>query len=184
MNSAITDDSTSRAERAFRMHLSLFTNPAMTAEAYANLLIEDVVQEYPFAPAPFPNRVAGREAVTAYLVNVTQLATNWSFTDFTFSTPSDPDILFVELKGGAFVTATGKMYQQVYIGRIQVRGEQIAHHREYWNPAWILDAFDTGSTAEKTDSARGAVAAAAAPPGAGVNHRGGRCSGAGAPDRS
>jgi len=153
MTSAITDDSTTRAERTFQMHLALFTNPTMTREAYASLLTEDAVQEYPYAPAPFPKRVEGRDAVTAYMVNVTQLATNWNFTDFTFSATSDPDTVFVEFEGGALVTATGKTYHQVYIGRITMRGEQIAHYREYWNPTWILDAFVTGSSAEKTDGA-------------------------------
>lgn len=125
----------------------------MTREAYASLLTEDAVHEYPYAPAPFANRVEGRDAVTAYMVNVTKRATNWNFTDFTFWATADPDRVFVEFEGGAFVTATGKTYHQVYIGRITLRGEQIAHYREYWNPTWILDAFVTGSSAEKTDGA-------------------------------
>ena len=153
MTSTITDDSTTRAERAFRMHLALFTDPTMTREAYANLLTEDAVQEYPYAPDPFPKRIEGREAITAYMVDVTQRATNWSFTDFTFSATSDPNTMFVEFEGGGLVTATGKTYRQVYIGRITLRGEQITRYREYWNPSWILDAFGTGPPAENTDGA-------------------------------
>lgn len=153
MNPIIPEDSTTRAERAFRMHLSKFTNPAMTGEAYANLFTVDAVQEYPYAPAPFAKQVEGRDAITAYIANVTQSATHWSFTGFTFWATSDPDTVFVEFEGGALVTATGRTYHQVYIGRIRLRGEQIAHYREYWNPSWILEAFLASPTGESRDSA-------------------------------
>ena len=139
-----TDDSKTRAQRAFRAHLALWTNPTMTREAYASLLTEDAVHEYPYAPAGFPKRVEGRDAITAYMVNLPQSATDWNFTDPTFLATSEPDMVFVEFEGGAFVTATGKTYHQIYIGRITLRGEQIAHYREFWNPSWTLDAFGTG----------------------------------------
>ncbi|GAB2796526.1 hypothetical protein HNQ93_004353 [Hymenobacter luteus] len=153
MTSATTNDSTTRAEHAFRRHLALFTNPDLTPETYASLLTEDVVHEYPYAPAPFANRVEGRDAVTAYMVNVTQRATGWNFTDFTFLATSDPDTVIVEFKGGASVTATGKTYHQEYIGRLTLRGEQIAHYREYWNPTWILEAFVPSPAAAETEGA-------------------------------
>jgi ketosteroid isomerase-like protein len=141
MNSTITENSAARAERLFRMHLAMFTDPAMTQEAYANLWAEDAVHEYPFAPAPYSKKIEGRDAITAYITNVTQLATNWSFTNFAFSATSDPDTVFVEFEGSALVTATGKRYQQIYVGRITLREGKIAHYREFWNPASILDAF-------------------------------------------
>jgi ketosteroid isomerase-like protein/catechol 2,3-dioxygenase-like lactoylglutathione lyase family enzyme len=122
----------------------------MTAEAYANLITEDVVHEYPYAPAPFANRVQGRDAVTAHLLNITRLASNWRFTDFTFSASSDPDTVFVEFEGGGLVTATGKTYHQVYNARLTMRGEQISHYREYFNPNRILEAFLPSRSEEKT----------------------------------
>jgi ketosteroid isomerase-like protein/catechol 2,3-dioxygenase-like lactoylglutathione lyase family enzyme len=150
MSSGLTNDSMTRAERAFRQHLSLFTNDTMTAEAYVNLITEDVVHEYPYAPAPFANRVQGRDAVTAHLLNITRLASNWGFTDLTFSASSDPNTVFVEFEGGGLVTATGKTYHQVYNARLTMRGEQIAHYREYFNPSRILEAFLPSRSEEKT----------------------------------
>jgi uncharacterized protein len=141
MNSTITDNSAARAERLFRMHLAMFTDPTMAREAYANLWTEDAVHEYPFAPAPYSRQLVGRDAITAYIANVTQSATNWSFTNFSFSATSDPDTVFVEFEGSALVTATGKKYQQIYVGRITLREGKIAKYRELWNPSWILDAF-------------------------------------------
>ncbi|WP_240486055.1 nuclear transport factor 2 family protein [Anditalea andensis] len=110
----------------------------MTAEAYGNLITEDVVHEYPYAPVPFANRVEGRDAVMAHLVNVTRLASNWNFTDITFSATSDPNTIFVEFEGGGLVTATGKAYHQIYSARLTMRGEQIAHYREFFNPVLLL----------------------------------------------
>jgi len=141
MNSTITENSAARAERLFRMHLVIFTDPTMTREAYAGLWTEDAVHEYPYAPAPYSKKLEGRETITAYIANVTQSATNWSFTNFAFSATSDPDIVFVEFEGSALVTATGKRYQQIYVGRITLREGKIANYREFWNPGWILDAF-------------------------------------------
>ena len=141
MNSTITENSTARAERLFRMHLAMFTDPYMTREAYADLWTEDAVHEYPYAPAPYSKKLEGRDTITAYIGNVTQSATNWSFTNFTFSATSDPDTVFVEFEGSALVTATGKRYQQIYVGRITLREGKIANYREFWNPSWILDAF-------------------------------------------
>jgi hypothetical protein len=141
MNSIITDKSAARAEHLFRMHLAMFTDPNMTREAYANLWTEDAVHEYPFAPAPYSKQIEGRDAITAYIGNVTQSATNWNFTNFAFWATSDPDTVFVEFEGSALVTATGKKMQQIYLGRITLRDRKIAHYRELWNPSWILDAF-------------------------------------------
>lgn len=141
MTSTIIDKSAASAERLFRMHLAMFTDPTMTQEAYANLFTEDVVHEYPYAPAPYSTKVEGRDAITAYIANVTQSATNWNFTNFAFLATSDPDTVFVEFEGSALVIATGKKYQQIYIGRITLREGKIAHYREFWNPGWILDAF-------------------------------------------
>lgn len=141
MNSIITDNSAARAERLFRMHLAMFTDPAMTREAYADLWTEDAVHEYPYAPAPYSKRLEGRDTITEYIANVTKSATNWSFTNFVFSATSDPDTVFVEFEGSALVTATGRKYQQIYVGRITLREGKITNYREFWNPAWIIDAF-------------------------------------------
>ena len=141
MKSNITDKNATHAENLFRMHLAMFTDPAMTREAYSNLWTEDAVHEYPFAPAPYSTEIKGRDAITEYIAYVTQSATNWSFTNFVFSATSDPNTVFVEFEGSALVTATGKRYQQIYIGCITLRGGKIAHYREFWNPSWILDAF-------------------------------------------
>jgi uncharacterized protein len=47
----------------------------------------------------------------------------------------------VEFEGSALVTATGKRYHQIYVGRITLPEQKISHYREFWNPIWILDAF-------------------------------------------
>jgi len=129
------------AERLFRMHLARFTNPDMTDEAYGELFTADAIQEYPFAPAPYAKELSGRQAITDYISNVVKGATDWDFKNFVFSSTSDPDTIFVEFEGSANVTATGKPYRQIYIGRMTVKENKISCYREFWNPIWIMDAF-------------------------------------------
>jgi uncharacterized protein len=128
-----------RARRLFEAHLAVF-DPHNTSN-YAELLTDDAVFEFPFASAPYPSRVEGKEAVVKYMAGLPQLAENWQFWDLTFSATTNSDIFFVEFKGSADVTATGRKYQQTYIGRIETRGEKMSKYREFWNPQVIADAF-------------------------------------------
>jgi ketosteroid isomerase-like protein len=133
------NSSTERARRAFEAHLAVF-DPQSTSN-YAELLTDDAVYEFPFAPAAFPSRVEGREAIAEYMTGLPQLAKNWQFRDFTFSATTDPDVFFVEFKGSADVIATKRKYEQIYIGRLEMRGEKMSKYREFWNPQVIVDAF-------------------------------------------
>jgi uncharacterized protein len=130
---------TERARRVFGAHLAVF-DPQSTSN-YAELLTDDAVYEFPFAPAEFPSRVEGKEAIVKYMIGLPQLADNWQFWDLTFFATTDPDVVFVEFKGSAEVTATGRKYEQTYIGRIEMRGEKMSKYREFWNPQVIADAF-------------------------------------------
>lgn len=129
------------AKDLFHKHLAKFTNPEMTKESYAELFTEDAIQEYPYAPAPYAKEVVGRDAITEYISNVTLGARNWNFKNFLFSATDDPEVFFVEFEGSAVVIATGKPYNQIYIGRIILKENKIQAYREFWNPTWILDAF-------------------------------------------
>ncbi|MGD1317810.1 nuclear transport factor 2 family protein [Chryseobacterium sp. 2R14A] len=140
MTAIINEEKKINAENVFHKHLSMFTD-GMSKEDYANLFTEDAVQEYPYAPAPFATKIEGRDAIAAYIENVVKGATNWNFTDFNFSSTSNPDVFFVEFQGSALVTSTGKTYNQLFIARITMSGDKIANFKEYWNPTWILDAF-------------------------------------------
>lgn len=130
---------TERASRLFKAHLAVF-DPRSTSN-YAELLTDDAVFEFPFAPAEFPSHVEGREAIAKYMTGLPQLAENWQFWDLTFSATTNPDVFFVEFKGSAEVIATKRKYEQTYIGRIETRGEKMSKYREFWNPQVIAYAF-------------------------------------------
>jgi uncharacterized protein len=132
---------TERVRRVFETHLAVF-DPQSTSN-YAELLTDDAVYEFPFAPAEFPSRVEGKEAVAKYMTGLPQLAENWQFWDFDFSATTNPDVFFVEFKGSADAAATGRKYEQTYIGRIEMRGEKMSNYREFWNP----QAFDVFNAA-------------------------------------
>lgn len=132
---------TNLAEHLFHMHLSKFTSSEMSPKAYGELFTIDAVQEFPYAPAPYAKEVIGRAAITEYISNVVNGATNWNFKNFVFSTTSDPETVYVEFEGSADVIATGKPYHQIYVGRITLKDGKISRYREFWNPSWIMDAF-------------------------------------------
>ncbi len=140
MTAIINEEKKINAEHIFHKHLSMFTE-GMNKEDYADLFTEDAVQEYPYAPEPFATKIQGRHAIAAYIENVVKGATNWNFTEFDFKATSNPDVFFVEFQGSALVSSTGKKYTQLFIARITMSGDKIANFKEYWNPAWILDAF-------------------------------------------
>lgn len=50
--------------------------------------------------------------VCGVLTGLPQLAENWQFWDLTFFVTTNPDVVFVEFKGSAEVTATGRKYEQ------------------------------------------------------------------------
>ncbi|MBN3908096.1 MAG: nuclear transport factor 2 family protein [Nostoc sp. NMS1] len=62
---------TERARRVFEAHLAVF-DPQSTSN-YAELLTDDAVYEFPFAPAGFPSRVEGKEAIVKYMTGLPHL---------------------------------------------------------------------------------------------------------------
>jgi len=42
-------------------------------------------------------------------------------------------VTFVKFAGSAHVIATGKTYNQIYIGRITLKEGKISCYREFWN---------------------------------------------------
>lgn len=68
------NSNTERARRVFEAHLAVF-NPQSTSN-YAELPTDDAVYEFPFAPAEFPSRVEGKEAIVKYMTGLPPLADN------------------------------------------------------------------------------------------------------------
>ncbi len=103
---------------------------------------EDAVQEMPYAPANFPSRVVGRQALIAQYAGWPQNAGKARFTDgIRFYPAQDPDIVLVEYHGISEIVPTGRTYDQRYIGVFHIEAGKITLFREYFDPTVFAHAF-------------------------------------------
>ena len=110
--------------------------PGVTA--FPDMFAADGVMEFPFAPPGLKPRLEGQDAIAAHLRMFDGTIEINDVTDVVAHETSDPEVLIVEFTGSGRGLATGEPYNQRYISVIRVRGGQIAHYRDYWNPLAVL----------------------------------------------
>ena len=106
-----------------------------------DMLADDAVVEFPFAPPNVPKRLVGKTAIVEY---VNTLAGQFTFDRFgepSVQTTADPDLVVAEFEAFGRHNATGEIYDQSYISFIHTRDGYIVHYREYWNPLVVLRAL-------------------------------------------
>jgi len=104
---------------------------------------EDVVFEFPFAPAGRPRRVQGRDAVLEYLKPLSSRVRMQGLSRLEMHQTADPDVAVIEFTANALVAGDGESLPISYVVVLTVRDGQIARYRDYWNPL-ALAAGDTG----------------------------------------
>jgi ketosteroid isomerase-like protein len=103
---------------------------------------DDAIQEMPYAPAGFPSRVVGKEALVKQYAGWPQNAGKAKFTDgIRFYPTQNPQIVAVEFHGVSEIVATGRVYDQRYFGLFHVEGGKITLFREYFDPNVFSYAF-------------------------------------------
>ncbi len=136
-----------QTEQAVRNFLTSLETKDM--EALAAVWAEDAVQDMPFSPAGFPNRVEGRENLIQHYAAWPEISGNANFTDeLVFYPMADPTMVFAEWRGVVDILPTGQLYEQQYGGLFQVVDGQIQLFREYYDPIVFSVAFglDDGSS--------------------------------------
>jgi uncharacterized protein len=102
--------------------------------AWSELLAEDVVADFPFAPSlGWPGRFVGREAVYERIKTALVDIPDLTFSNVRKYPTTDPNVLWAELHGSARVSSTGKPYEQDYVVKIVVEDGKIAYYCEYFN---------------------------------------------------
>lgn len=102
--------------------------------AMVDLCTDDVVFEFPFAPAGRPTRVEGKPALADYLKGVAGRASVEGVSSLEVHETVKPEVAIIEMTLTGTVTATGAPYARSYISVLTVRDGLIAHYRDYWNP--------------------------------------------------
>lgn len=121
----------------FRRSLDLLVAKDMAG--YVQLFAEDTVVEYGFPPPGWPKRMSGRAEVDGRLSNFPDFLRIEEVRDLKVHKTTDPEVVVAELVLAGIVTATGKPYESRYIQVVTVRGGQIVHFRDYWNPLLALE---------------------------------------------
>lgn len=128
------------AQRVFQ-HLLLGFQTADLAAVLA-CFTEDATIEYPYAPQiGSATRLDGKPAIGQYLQHALQGMPTLLFSHLHFAHDVAQGIHWAEVHCEAPVPGTDRTYRQDYVMRFELRGEQIRHHREYWNQLAAREAF-------------------------------------------
>jgi len=116
---------------------------AIIADAGDNFLqmcAEDIVFQFPFAPAGAVRELRGRDAMAAYLPKAGGLIDFESMSPALAHKSTDGETFVLEFSCRGKGAQTGERYDQDYISVVRVRNGRIAHYRDYWNPLVLLTA--------------------------------------------
>jgi len=126
---------------ANRAQRALDTFLAKDMKAWTDLCAEDVVAEFPFAPAGSPARIEGRAALYEYLRGYPDLIDVREIPTTQIYTTDDPDVAIVEWSVAGSVVTNGNPYNMRYATFITFHDGLITNYREYWNPQVFLEAL-------------------------------------------
>lgn len=103
---------------------------------------DDAVQDMPYVPSNFPDRVVGKEALIAQYAAWPEVSGAANFTDHLIFYPmQDPRVIFVEYRGEVDIIPTGLTYRQTYGGLFHIDDGKITLFREYFDPREFARAF-------------------------------------------
>jgi hypothetical protein len=134
----VMNDSQKPAE-LFRRSLDAFL--AQDMRAWADLCAEDVLVEFPFAPAGTPSRLDGRAAIFEYLRNYPKIIDVHEIDSLEIYPTDRPDTVIGEWSVKGHVIPNGNAYNMSYATFVAVRDASIVNYREYWNPLALAQAL-------------------------------------------
>ncbi|MEV5510164.1 nuclear transport factor 2 family protein [Streptomyces orinoci] len=102
--------------------------------AWVGLWAEDGVLEFPFAPAGWPGRLEGKEAIAAYVRHYPEHIDLHDFPEVRIHQTTDPEGIVVEMRGVGRLVKTGDPFDMRYIAVVTVQHGRITSYRDYWNP--------------------------------------------------
>ena len=123
----------------FRRSLDAFL--AQDMRAWADLCAENVLVEFPFAPAGTPSRLDGRVAIFEYLRNYPKIIDVHEIDSLEIYPTDRPDTVIGEWSVKGHVIPNGNAYNMSYATFVTVRDGSIVNYREYWNPLALAQAL-------------------------------------------
>lgn len=110
------------------------------AQTFVDMLADDAVMEFPYAPPGLPSRSFGRAAVHEHLTRLAKLIAFDRMSQPHVHETSDPETTIIEFEGHGRGVVTNEPYDQRYISVVRTAGGRIVQYRDYWNPLAVLSA--------------------------------------------
>ena len=112
---------------------------ALDVDRAVSLFADDAVQTMPFAPAGFPDRLEGRDAIARQYGGLPAAYRSMRFVVNLYPM-EDASMVVAEYQGAIELTAGGR-YDNRYCGIFRVRDDRIASFTEYFDPVVLQRAF-------------------------------------------
>ncbi|GLU49963.1 nuclear transport factor 2 family protein [Nocardiopsis ansamitocini] len=106
---------------------------------YLDLLDDEVVFEFPFAPQGRPRRLEGKSDVAAYMAHLPGTLDVDKAPSVRIHGTTDPGALIAEMSIEGRIKATAAPFSQQYVVFLDVVDGRITSYRDYWNPLAVLD---------------------------------------------
>jgi ketosteroid isomerase-like protein len=117
------------------------------AVSFLDMLAEDAIMEFPFAPPGLPQCLDGKVAIRNHVENLGHMIQLRGFSSSGVHRFASGFVLEFTCTGTA--TQTGRPYNQEYVSVITLREGRIVRYRDYWNPLHVLDAMKPADGTEK-----------------------------------
>lgn len=153
-------DAEIRARNVAAAHAFLDLLSTKDMDAWADLWADEAVQDMPFAPAGFPARVEGRDALVAHYASLPDATGRMVFLDRADHAMLDPNVVLMEYRGEIEILPAGRDYNNIYAGLFVFDAEgRITLFREFFDPTVLTaawdgapgDGFGAGHVAEPND---------------------------------
>jgi uncharacterized protein len=112
-------------------HTALMANDM---ERFDAIWTDDAVHEIPFRVEGVVPALIGRKQIVEDYRRMFRNRRDMVFTIKSLHQSTDPDCIIVEFRGVSFVTETGALYDQNYIGVFHLKGGKICLMRIYCDP--------------------------------------------------
>lgn len=103
-------------------------------EPWVEMWAEDGSIEFPYAPPGYPERIDGKAAIREYMRAFPNNLSIERFHPPVFHPTLNPSVMLVEFSCEGHAVATGRPYNQRYVGVITTRDGRIVNYKDYWNP--------------------------------------------------
>jgi len=104
------------------------------AQNFLDMVTDDIVMEFPYAPDEAVKCVKGRDKLAAYLTKIGELIQIDVISEPTVHHTLNENIIILEFSCEGKGVNTHKPYNQQYISVITLHQGKIQRYQDYWNP--------------------------------------------------